>query len=156
MASKKNRSRTTTKDTSTRRFKKKTSVLVIERVDYVDYKDVDLLNRFVSDRAKIRNRRVTGNDVQQQRDVANAIKIAREMALLPYARRVSSQRTRPSRDGEGRYDRGEGRGRAAEAREPSANATPEVTLTLDGNGAEGNGVEGNGAEATTLTEEVGG
>lgn len=111
MASKKNRSRGTTKDTSTRRFKKKTSVLTIERVDYVDYKDVDLLNRFMSDRAKIRNRRVTGNDVQQQRQVANAIKIAREMALLPYARRVSSQRTRPSRDGEGRYDRGEGRGR---------------------------------------------
>ncbi|MBA3983998.1 MAG: 30S ribosomal protein S18, partial [Acidimicrobiia bacterium] len=92
MASKKNRSRGTSssssssKDASTRRFKKKTSVLVIERVDYVDYKNVDLLNRFMSDRAKIRNRRVTGNDVQQQRDVANAIKIAREMALLPYAR----------------------------------------------------------------------
>ncbi|CAN5722799.1 hypothetical protein BH20ACT4_BH20ACT4_05470 [soil metagenome] len=152
MASKKNRSRTTTKDTSTRRFKKKTSVLVIERVDYVDYKDVDLLNRFVSDRAKIRNRRVTGNDVQQQRDVANAIKIAREMALLPYARRVSSQRTRPSRDGEGRYDRGEGRGRAAEARpESAADATPEATS--DGNGAE---TEANRAENNTLTEEVGG
>ena len=53
----------------------------------------------MSDRAKIRNRRVSGNDVQQQREVAGAIKIAREMALLPYARRVSTQRTRPPRDG---------------------------------------------------------
>ena len=62
----------------------------------------------MSDRAKIRNRRVSGNDVQQQREVANAIKIAREMALLPYARRVSTQRTRPPRDG-GRDGRDEGR-----------------------------------------------
>ncbi len=68
-------------------------------MEYVDYKDVDLLSRFMSDRAKIRNRRVSGNDVQQQREVAGAIKIAREMALLPYTRRVATQRTRPPRDG---------------------------------------------------------
>jgi len=98
MASKKNRGRAS-KDTSTRKYKKKTSALITERVTYVDYKDVDLLSRFMSDRAKIRNRRVSGNDVQQQREVANAIKVAREMALLPYARRVSTQRTRPPRDG---------------------------------------------------------
>jgi len=106
MASKKNRARTS-KDTTTRKYKKKTSALVTERVTYVDYKDVDLLSRFMSDRAKIRNRRVSGNDVQQQREVANAIKVAREMALLPYARRVSTQRTRPPRDG--RRDREEPR-----------------------------------------------
>jgi small subunit ribosomal protein S18 len=103
MASKKNRARAS-KDAAPRRYKKKTSALVLERVEYVDYKDVDLLSRFMSDRAKIRNRRVSGNDVQQQRDVASAIKIAREMALLPYARRVASQRTRPPRDGRGRGD----------------------------------------------------
>ena len=57
-----------------------------DKVDFVDYKDVNLLNRFVSDRSKIRNRRVTGNTVQQQRDIANAVKNAREMALLPYPR----------------------------------------------------------------------
>ncbi len=107
MASKKNRSSRGPKE-APRRFKKKTSVLTIEKVEYVDYKDVDLLTRFISDRAKIRNRRVTGNDVQQQRDVANAIKVAREMALIPYAKRVSSQRTRPSRDGDSRFDRGGG------------------------------------------------
>jgi small subunit ribosomal protein S18 len=98
MASKKNRARAS-KDTSSRKYKKKTSALITEQVTYVDYKDVDLLSRFMSDRAKIRNRRVSGNDVQQQREVANAIKVAREMALLPYARRVSTQRTRPPRDG---------------------------------------------------------
>lgn len=104
MASKKNRARAA-KDAAPRRYKKKTSALVLERVEYVDYKDVDLLSRFMSDRAKIRNRRVSGNDVQQQREVANAIKIAREMALLPYARRVASQRTRPPREGRPDRDR---------------------------------------------------
>ena len=53
-----------------RRSKKKISILSTERVDYVDYKDVNLLRRFMSDRAKIRARRVTGNDAQQQREVA--------------------------------------------------------------------------------------
>ncbi len=92
MASKKNKARSA-RDANPRKFKKKTSLLVIEKVDYVDYKDVDLLTRFMSDRAKIKNRRVAGNDLQQQREVANAIKIAREMALLPYATRVASTRT---------------------------------------------------------------
>ncbi|MFF3444916.1 30S ribosomal protein S18 [Streptosporangium sp. NPDC002721] len=54
-------------------------------VDYIDYKDTDLLRRFVSDRGKIRSRRVTGVTVRQQRRLAIAIKNAREMALLPYA-----------------------------------------------------------------------
>lgn len=73
-----------------RKYKKKTSPIVIEKVEYVDYKDVDLLSRFMSDRAKIRNMRVSGNNRQQQLEIANAIKIAREMALLPYAKRVAS------------------------------------------------------------------
>src|SRR4029077_9195085 len=107
MASKKNRARQS-KDAAPRKYKKKTSALITEKVEYVDYKDVDLLSRCLSDRAKIRNRRVSGNDVQQQREVANAIKISREMALLPYARRVSTQRTRPPRDG-GRDGRDGGR-----------------------------------------------
>jgi small subunit ribosomal protein S18 len=47
----------------------------------------------MSDRAKIRARRVTGNDAQQQREVAQAIKNAREMALLPYTNRVTQSRT---------------------------------------------------------------
>jgi len=51
----------------------------------VDYKDTALLRTFISERGKIRSRRVTGLTVQQQRQVAIAIKNAREMALLPYA-----------------------------------------------------------------------
>lgn len=85
---------------SSRRTKKKVSVLVQEQVDYIDWKDVNLLRRFMSDRAKIRARRVTGNDTQQQRQVAMAIKNAREMALLPYTSRVTTQRGRPRGDGE--------------------------------------------------------
>jgi small subunit ribosomal protein S18 len=117
--------RTKNKDNA-RRSKKKTSVLVQESVEYIDYKDINLLRRFMSDRAKIRARRVTGNDAQQQREVARAIKNAREMALLPYTNRVTTQRTSrdrgpggpgradgppprpqgppPSRDGEGELD----------------------------------------------------
>ena len=79
MTSKKNRARAPKE--INKKFKKKTSVLVTDKVDFIDYKDVNLLNRFVSDRSKIRNRRVTGNTVQQQRDIANAVKNAREMAL---------------------------------------------------------------------------
>ncbi|WP_425840250.1 30S ribosomal protein S18 [Streptomyces fractus] len=56
-------------------------------ITYVDYKDTDLLRQFVSDRGKIRGRRVTRLTVQQQRQVAAAVKNAREMALLPYAGR---------------------------------------------------------------------
>jgi small subunit ribosomal protein S18 len=54
------------------------------RVPYVDYKDLATLRRFVSDRGKIRSRRVTGACTQYQRRVAIAVKNAREMALLPY------------------------------------------------------------------------
>ena len=55
-----------------------------EGVVQVDWKDVTLLRKFISDRGKIRSRRVTGLTAQEQRDVAKAIKNAREMALLPY------------------------------------------------------------------------
>ena len=83
MTSKKNKARAP-KETNPKKFKKKTSVLVTDKIEYVDYKDVNLLRRFMSDRAKIRARRVTGNCVQHQRDVAIAVKNARELALLPY------------------------------------------------------------------------
>ncbi|MEV0258002.1 30S ribosomal protein S18 [Streptomyces sp. NPDC050732] len=53
-------------------------------ITYVDYKDTDLLRKFLSDRGKIRSRRVTRVTAQQQRQIAAAIKNAREMALLPY------------------------------------------------------------------------
>jgi len=65
--------------------KKKRNLLKAEGMTEVDWKDVNLLRKFISDRGKIRARRVTGLTPQQQKQVATAIKNAREMALLPYA-----------------------------------------------------------------------
>jgi small subunit ribosomal protein S18 len=87
-----------------RPIKKKTSILTTENIDWVDYKDVNLLRRFMSERAKIRARRVTGNSQQQQVAVARAIRVAREMALLPYSVRQVTQRSKGRRD---RGDRGD-------------------------------------------------
>lgn len=82
------------------RGKKKVCIFCKEHVTWVDYKDVNLLKRFMSDRGKIRSRRVTGNCAQHQRDVQVAIKTAREVALLPYTQRTVSER------GPGRGPRG--------------------------------------------------
>ncbi|MDX2683138.1 30S ribosomal protein S18 [Streptomyces soliscabiei] len=54
-------------------------------ITYIDYKDTDLLRRFLSDRGKIRGRRITRITAQQQRQLSRAVKNAREMALLPYS-----------------------------------------------------------------------
>ena len=54
-------------------------------VGVIDYKDVATLRKFISERGKIRARRITGVSVQEQRLIATAVKNAREMALLPYA-----------------------------------------------------------------------
>ncbi|HZK36970.1 MAG TPA: 30S ribosomal protein S18 [Aeromicrobium sp.] len=64
--------------------KKKSNPLAAAKVTDINYKDTTLLRKFVSDRGKIRARRVTGVTVQEQRQLAKAIKNAREMALLPY------------------------------------------------------------------------
>ena len=68
-----------------RKPKKKQNPLKAAKITVVDYKDTALLRKFISDRGKIRARRVTGVTVQQQRDIAKAVKNAREMALLPYS-----------------------------------------------------------------------
>ena len=115
-----------------RKYKKKTSPLIIEDVEYVDYKDVDLLSRFMSDRAKIRNMRVSGNDRQQQLEVAKAIKIAREMALLPYANRVASAPRGGRRDD--RRDGGRDGGRDGDRRPPRDEGSDSQ---VEGNDAEG-------------------
>jgi small subunit ribosomal protein S18 len=101
---------------------KKVSPLVKEGIEYVDYKDVTLLRAFLSDRAKIRARRVAGNDRQQQRDAAMAIKVAREMALLPYAQRVVTQRKGDKR-GRGREGGREG-GRDSRSGPPPSPSGP--------------------------------
>ncbi|MFH9241496.1 30S ribosomal protein S18 [Streptomyces anulatus] len=66
-------------------LKNRPNPLDAARITYIDYKDTDLLRRFISDRGKIRSRRVTRISAQQQRQVAAAIKNAREIALLPYS-----------------------------------------------------------------------
>ncbi len=69
---------------ATKATKAKACAFCKEKNTVIDYKDAALLRRFISDRGKIRARRVTGNCVQHQRDVAVAVKNSREVALLPY------------------------------------------------------------------------
>ncbi len=108
-------SRRAPKDTG-RRVKKKPCALCKDRIEWVDYKDVNMLRKYMSDRGKIRARRVSGNCAQHQRDVALAIKTARELVLLPYTQRTTTERPggrggRGGRDGGGRDGGGGGRDR---------------------------------------------
>lgn len=87
-------------ENDSRKFRKKSSILNQEGITYIDYKDVNLLRKFMSERAKIRQRLVTGNSQKQQREVARAIRIAREMALLPFTVRQVTSKTKKRRDGD--------------------------------------------------------
>ena len=102
MTSKKNKERAA--KAAMRKYKKRPNVLHAEKVGFIDYKDVNLLQRFMSDRSKLRARRMNGNTVQQQRDVALAVKNAREMALLPYTKRVASARAPRRGEEDGSYN----------------------------------------------------
>ncbi len=115
-----------------RPMKKKISILNTESVGWIDYKDVNLLRRFMSERAKIRARRVTGNSAQQQRAVARAIRISREMALLPYSVRQVTQRrsSRRDRDREGRDEGTMAMPRSAPY-SPSEHAAADAPMTSD-------------------------
>lgn len=66
------------------RKKRKVSYLTLSKIDHVDYKDVEILRRFLTDRGKIQPSRQTGNTAKQQRMITRAVKRAREMALLPF------------------------------------------------------------------------
>ena len=59
--------------------------LTIDKVQYIDYKDVALLKHYVTERGKIIPRRITGATAKHQRMLNRAIKLARQIALLPYA-----------------------------------------------------------------------
>ncbi len=124
-----------------RKQKKRISILDSEQITYVDYKDVNLLRRFMSERAKIRARRVTGNDTQQQREIARAIRVAREMALLPYSVRQTTHRSKRRND---RGDRDTGLPETATGR-----PAPEA-----GDAGEELEVLGELTELTELTEET--
>lgn len=130
-----------------RRGKKKVSVLATEKIEYVDWKDVNLLRRFMSERAKIRARRVSGNNAQQQKLVADAIKVAREMALIPYATRVTTQRSNRGDRGD-RSDRGP-RGPRRDDRateEASEETTDNAEAVAEVEGVEFNAADTEGAE----------
>ena len=102
-----------------RRTKKKPCSFCQHGVVTVDYKDLAQLRKYISDRGKIRGRKVSGNCQQHQRDVTDAIKTARELALLPY-----TQRTVTERRG-GRGDRGERGDRGPRGPRVEAEATLE-------------------------------
>jgi small subunit ribosomal protein S18 len=69
----------------TRKPKRKYCVFCKDKVEYIDFKDSQMLRKFMTDRGKIKPRRVSGNCAQHQHRVSIAIKRAREMALLPYS-----------------------------------------------------------------------
>jgi len=116
-----------------RRVKKKPCALCRDKVEWVDYKDVPMLRKYMSDRGKIRSRRVTGNCAQHQRALAQAIKTARELVLLPYTQRTVTER--PGGRGGGR-DRAE---RTLGDTLPAVAARPDVSVeVLDDTDAMGN------------------
>jgi small subunit ribosomal protein S18 len=113
-----------------RRGRPKICIFCSEHATWVDYKDVNLLKRFINDRGRIRARGATGTCAQHQRDVASAVKTARELAMLPYSVRTMSSESRGSRGGD---RRGGGRGPSSEdgtAGEVSEEA-PESTAPVD-------------------------
>jgi small subunit ribosomal protein S18 len=99
-----------------RRIKKKPCQLCKDHVAWVDYKNFNMLKRYMSERGKIRARRVSGNCEQHQRDIAEAIKTARELALLPYTQRTVTERRG---GGRGRDREGRGRGPRGDGEEPT-------------------------------------
>jgi small subunit ribosomal protein S18 len=122
--------RRTSKDAG-RRVKKKPCALCRDHIVWVDYKDVSMLRKYMSDRGKIRSRRVTGNCAQHQRGIALAIKTARELVLLPYTQRTVTERPggrggRGGRDGRGPGDRRGPRGGDVEELAPEAAAVADV------------------------------
>jgi len=66
--------------------RRKVCYFTVNKITYIDYKDVDLLKRFISERGKILPRRVTGTSAKYQRQLTKAIKRSRQMALLPYTK----------------------------------------------------------------------
>jgi small subunit ribosomal protein S18 len=104
-----------------------------DHATWVDYKDTNLLRRFISDRGKIRSRGNTGTCAQHQREVATAIKTARELALLPYAVRTLAA-DKPG---------GRGRGGARGGPRPSGD---EAAAAPEGTAAEADDEDEEGAE----------
>jgi small subunit ribosomal protein S18 len=139
-----------------RRGKPKVCIFCRDSIPWVDYKDANLLGRFLSERAKIKARRTTGNCNRHQREVAVAIKTARELALLPYAKRTVAERL----GGRGGRGGGGGRGgpggrppRSEETEERSAVAVEDVEVEdVEVEDVEAVESEDSGVDEVTLDE----
>jgi small subunit ribosomal protein S18 len=118
-----------------RRGRPKVCRLCSEHAEWVDYKDVNLLTRFLNDRGRIKSRGATGTCAQHQRDVAVAIKTARELALLPYSVRTLSA------------DSGDRRGGGRRGQDRSSPA-------VEGAGTQVGGAEANTADADAVDGET--
>src|SRR5580658_7420036 len=139
-----------------RRVKKKPCALCRDKVEWVDYKDVPMLRKYMSDRGKIRSRRVTGNCAQHQR--ALAIKTALELVLLPYTQRTVTERPGGRRDRGDRGDRtlsdavaGESRGPRRDDREREV-AVEAVVIEDDGQGGDEAGLGDDVVEVVEVDE----
>jgi small subunit ribosomal protein S18 len=129
-----------------RRGRPKVCLFCTEHATWVDYKDLSVLRRYVNDRGRIKARGATGTCAQHQRDVAVAIKTARELALLPYVvrtmaadagdRRGGFRRGRPSAPAGEKSDESSAEDAAGSAAEADAGASDEQSVPLVGVGAE--------------------
>jgi len=120
-----------------RRIKKKPCALCRDQIAWVDYKDVNMLRKYMSDRGKIRARRVTGNCSQHQRAIALAIRTARELVLLPYTQRTVTERTGGRGRGRDRGERGDRPERDRPmGRPPGRDGAPGATAPDSSDGAD--------------------
>ncbi len=118
-----------------RRGRPKVCMFCAERAEWVDYKDLTVLRRFINDRGRIKTRGATGACAQHQRDVAVAIKTAREMMLLPYVVRTQSPDKGDRRGGGRGLRSAEGVGSALS--EDGADAVEDAEAEGGETGAEG-------------------
>ena len=130
-----------------RRGKPKFCVFCRDKVEWIDYKDVNLLRRFLSDRAKIKARRVTGTCREHQGHLASAIKTSRELALLPYVLRTAADRLAGRGGRRGRDGGGGPGGRRPEGSAPGVGGVDAATADADplGSGPPASGPPGSGA-----------
>jgi small subunit ribosomal protein S18 len=142
-------SRRSPKDAA-RRTKKKPCALCRDKIEWVDYKDVPMLRKYMSDRGKIRARRVTGNCAQHQREIALAIKTARELVLLPYTQRTVTERS--GGRGRGRGDRDRQGGPPRHGPPPTPTSGPPTDGEARGGAAEGGAAPEGGAADNGVTE----
>jgi small subunit ribosomal protein S18 len=139
-----------------RRGKPKVCIFCRDSIPWVDYKDANLLGRFLSERAKIKARRTTGNCNRHQREVAVAIKTARELALLPYAKRTVAERLGGRGGRGGRGGPGGPRGPREEERSEAPAGVADATAEASDGAAEDLDDLDIGAEAATPFDGAGG